>query len=297
MGSYTTTVDLGDTIPTVLEEARFTERFDNPMAALCWKIPKKLHQGSNVNVPYWGTVTAYNLIEGVDMVTPEKMVDTLVTITPGEVGCKIIITDKLVRDNQMDVVRAAGRILGEAMAYKQDYDLLSQLDDGSTSLGSTSTTLTLGAIAAARALLMGNAVSSGGPARPPYAFVHHPYTLLDLVDVFTPIIPTATYPSGASPANMSEKILDNYTIGRIFGMPIIEDGNLNISTSTSGKGGVFKTGSGGSIILSVAKEWGVEDERDASLRATELNIVGEYGCGEYLAAWIVELLMDATTPA
>jgi len=294
VGNYTTTVDLGDTIPTVLEEARFTERFDNPMAALCWKIPKKLHKGSTINVPYFGTVVAYNLTEGVDMATPEKMEDTLVTITPGEVGCKIIITDKLVRDNQMDIIRAAGRILGEAMAYKQDYDILGQLDDATTSLGSTSTTMTLGVIAAARALLMGNAVSAGGPARPPYACVHHPYTLLDLVDIFTPLVPTATYtsPQGA----MSDDVIKNYTIGRVFGMPIVEDGNLPISSSAV-KGGVFKTGTGGSIILCVAKEWSVEDERDASLRATELNVVGEYGVGEYLAGWIVELLMDATTPA
>ena len=294
--SYTTTVDLTDTIPTILEEARFTERFDNPMAALCWKIPKQLHKGSNINVPYWGTVTAYNLTEGVDMVSAEKMEDTLVTITPGEVGCKIIITDKLVRDNQMDVIRAAGRVLGEAMAYKQDSDILAQLDDGTNSLGSTATTMTLGVIAAARALLMGNAVSTGGPCRPPYACVHHPYTLLDLVDVFTPLVPTATYTSALT-GPLAEDVIRNYTVGRLFGMPIIEDGNLDIATSTSGKGGVFKTGMGGSIILAVAKEWGVEDERDASLRATELNIVGEYGTGEYLAGWIVELLMDATTPA
>ncbi|GAF90563.1 unnamed protein product, partial [marine sediment metagenome] len=29
----------------------------------------------------------------------------------------------------------------------------------------------------------------------------------------------------------------------------------------------------------------------------ELNIVGEYGVGVYEDAWIVELYMDATTPA
>ena len=36
---------------------------------------------------------------------------------------------------------------------------------------------------------------------------------------------------------------------------------------------------------------------DESLRATELNIVGEYAVGEYLAGWIVELYNDASDPA
>jgi hypothetical protein len=80
-------------------------------------------------------------------------------------------------------------------------------------------------------------------------------------------------------------------------MPIFGDGNLDISSSTSGKGGVFAAGVGGGLILATANEWSVEPERDASLRGWELNIVGEYGVGEYLAGWMVELNMDATTPA
>ena len=126
--------------------------------------------------------------------------------------------------------------------------------------------------------------------------MHHPFTLLDLVDVVTPIVPTATYLNVTGTA-FTDDIIKNYTIGRLFGMPILEDGNLDIATSTSGKGGVFAAGEGGGIILATANEWSVEPERDASLRGWELNVVSEYGVGEYLAGWIVELLMDATTPA
>ena len=59
---------------------------------------------------------------------------------------------------------------------------------------------------------------------------------------------------------------------------------------------MFSTGEGGAIILGTADEWDIAPERDESLRATELNIVGEYGVGVYEDAWIVELYMDATTP-
>ncbi len=295
--AITTTTVLADTVPTILEKARFTQQFKAIMASLCWNIKKELHDGSTINVPYWGTVTASALTEGVDMTASQTMADTNVPITPGEVGCKIILTDKLVRDNNEDIKAAAGRILGEAMEYKRDYDLLGQIDDASTTpdhtLGATGA-LTMGEIAAARALLSGNAVAYGGPAPQPYVVVHHPYTLLDLVDVVTPIVPTATYLAPAI-GEFADSVIRNYTIGRLFGMNVVEDGNLAISSNIA-KGGVFSVGEGGSIILGTADEWSVAPERDESLRATELNIVGEYGVGEYLSAWIVELTMDATTP-
>jgi hypothetical protein len=284
----TKTSTLTDTIPTIIEKARMTEQFKSVMAPLCWQIPKKLHDGSTVNVPYFGTVTASALTEGVDMAYPQAMADTTVTITPAEVGCQILVTDKLVRDDKEDIIGVAGEILGAAMAVKRDVDLTTQLDDGTTSLGSGST-MTLGYIAAAHALLGGLAVTSGGPCPGPYTYIVHPYTYLDFVDVVTPLVPST---SVAYATPMSDEWIANYWKGKLFNINIVEDGNLVIASSNT-KGGVIGPRS---LILSTAKEWGVEEERDASLRATELNIVGEYGCGEYLAGWIVEMYADTTTP-
>ena len=291
----TTTAELGDTIPTVIEAAKHTAQFAAIMASLSWKITKEKGDGKTVNVPYWGEVTAVGLTEGTDMVTSSAMQDTNVQITPAEVGVKIILTDKLIRDDQEDVKAAAGRILGNAMEKKRDQDLLGQLDDGTLSLGGTGSTLAMGEVAAARALLSGNATATGGPAPLPYVFVHHPFALLDLVDVVTPLLSVAGTFTSASGA-VGDAILREYIVGRLFGMSVIEDGNLDISQNTSGKGGVFSTGMGGSIILATANEWSVEPQRDASLRGWELNIVGEYGVGEYLAGWIVEMQFDTTTP-
>ena len=294
--AVTTDTVLADTVPTVLENARFTSEFIAEMSKLVWNIRKELHDGKNVNVPYWGTITARNLTEGVDNTASETMADTLVTITPGEVGAKIILTDKLVRDNNEDVKAAAGRLLGNAMELKRDQDLLGQLDDATNSLGAGGTA-TMGQVAAARAQLKGNPVSSGGPAPGQLVIVHHPYVTLDIVDVLTPLVPVAGTTS-VSMAPMADDVVRNYAVGRLFGMPWIEDGNIDTTTiANSAKGGVFAVGEGGSIILATALEWEIEPERDASMRATELNVVGEYGVGEYLAGWIVELNHDATTPA
>ena len=158
---------LTDTIRTVIEEARFTEQFKEVISNLVWRITKKIHDGTTVNLPYFGTVTANVLTEGVDMVNPQQMVDTNVRITPAEVGAQILITDKLQRDNQEDVIRAAGRILGDAMVTKREEDLAGQFGDGTDTMGGSGFTLTLGHLAAAWANLSGVPYAAGGPGPKP----------------------------------------------------------------------------------------------------------------------------------
>ena len=292
--AITTDSVMADTVPTVLEAARFTEQFTAEMSALVWKIRKELHDGKTVNVPVYGTITARDLTEGVDNAQSETMSDSLVTITPGEVGCKLILTDKVVRDNNEDIKAAAGRILGNAMEVKRDQDLLLQLASAGTTLGAGAT-MTLGQVAAARAIAKGNPVSAGGPAPGQLVVIHHPYVLLDLVDVMTPLVPSASSVVGGVSGDLANDVLRNYGVGRLFGMPVIEDGNIDTTTiANTAKGGVFARDA---IILATAHEWEIEPQRDASLRATELNVTGEYGVGIYEADWMVTMNHDATLPA
>ena len=291
-----TTSVLGDTIPTIIEEARFTEQFKEVISNLSWRITKEIHNGSTVNIPYFGTVSANALSEGIDMVNPQAMADTNVQFTPAEVGAQIVITDKLVRDNQEDVIRAAGRILGDAMVSKREGDLAGQFGDGTNTMGSAGAAAPLGLFAAAWADLSGVALASGGPAPKPYVAVHHPFVLLDLVDVFTPTLAQAGE-TGVGAGSLSDETLRNYTVGRIFGMNVYESGNISIDSSDDANGAVFAAGTGGGLVLVTSKEWDVSPERDESLRATELNVVGEYAVGEYLASWIVTVTADASDPA
>ena len=288
--AITTLSQLQDTIPTVISKARYTEIFNFPMAAIVQNIPKK-GKGSTVNVPYWGLLTASTLAEGVDMVASQTLEDTNVQVTLNEVGAKVILTDNLIEDDQEEVRGMAGTLLGNCLGLKRDQDLNLLLDNGTTSLVGTGNPLTMGAIAAARALLQGNATSAGGPCPGPYTVILHPFQTLDLVDVMTPTTPaTETGTSGG----LGEQILRQYTIGRMFGMNIVEDGNIDFVTTDDIKGGVIGPTS---MILATAREWNVEPERDASLRAWELNCVGRYGVANYLNGWCVELYTDAATPS
>ena len=292
----TTTAILSDTIQTVISEARYTEQIKEVISGVCWRITKPLHDGSTVNLPYWGTVSANNLSEGIDMVNPQAMEDTNVQFTPGEVGAQIVLTDKVARDNNEDVLRAAGRILGEAMVAKREQDLAGQFTDATTDLGGSTTVATLGIIAAARATLAGNSLANGGPAPMPYGVIHHPYVLLDLVDVLTPTLPGSNSHIAVG-SGIAEDTLVNYTIGRVFGMPVLESANISIDSTPDAIGVVLSMGTGGGLVLATANEWGISPERDESLRATELNVVGEYAVGEYLPGWMVSLTNDATAPA
>ena len=294
--AITNTSVLSDTIQTVISEARYTEQIKEVISGVCWRITKPLHDGSTVNLPYWGTVSANNLSEGIDMVNPQAMEDTNVQFTPGEVGAQIVLTDKVARDNNEDVLRAAGRILGEAMVAKREQDLAGQFTDATTDLGGAGSVATLGIIAAARALLAGNSLANGGPAPMPYGVIHHPYVLLDLVDVLTPTLPGSNSHIAVG-SGIAEDTLVNYTIGRVFGMPVLESANISIDSTPDAIGVVLSMGTGGGLVLATANEWGISPERDESLRATELNVVGEYAVGEYLPGWMVSLTNDATAPA
>jgi len=268
MAISTTTV-LSDTIQTVISEARYTEQIKEVISGVCWRITKPLHDGSTINLPYWGTVSANNLSEGIDMVNPQAMEDTNIQFTPGEVGAQIVLTDKVTRDNNEDVLRAAGRILGEAMIAKREQDLAGQFTDATTDLGGTGSVATLGIIAAARATLAGNSLANGGPAPMPYGVIHHPYVLLDLVDVLTPTVPGSNSHIAVG-SGIAEDTLVNYTIGRVFGMPVLESANISIDGTPDAIGVVLSMGTGGGLVLATANEWGISPERDESLRATEL---------------------------
>jgi len=296
--AITKVAELGDTVPVIIEKAQLVSQFAAIMAGLVWNKDKRNRAGSTVNIPYFHEVAATVLTEGIDMTSSETMEDTNVPITLYEVGAKIILTDNAIEDDQEEVRSVAGRILGQAMEKKRDQDLLAELDDANTTLCGSANSLTMGHIAAAKAILAGNdsIAPNRGPAPLPYVCVLHPFQTLDLVDVLTPVAGSASYAT-----SFSDDIIKNYTIGRLFSMNVIEDGNMQYEVSgaaTSGmKGGVFAQGEGGAIVLATARDWDIRPERDESLRGWELNCVGRYGVGEYNKYWIVELFTDAAVPA
>ena len=171
--AITTGASIEDVVDTVIAEARRTQMHRTVMEPLVRTYRVTRGAGDTLEIPKFGTVTAGALTEGVDMTNPQTLATTKVAITPAEVGAQIVITDRALRTAQEDMARAAGRVLGDAVAKKLDADLLGLLDGFSTSLGAAGTSVTMGhlrrrGVAAARrrrarphALLRGAASLSG----------------------------------------------------------------------------------------------------------------------------------------
>ncbi len=275
---------IGDVVDTVIAEARRTQMHRTVMEPLVRTYRVSKGEGDRLEIPKFGAVTASALTEGVDMANPQTLTTTKVVITPAEVGAQIVITDRALRTAREDMARAAGRVLGDAIAKKLDQDLLGLLDGFSSSLGGAATKITMGHLRAAVSRLHG----ASEPAPLPYSAVLHPYQAHDLA---ADISPTGTYPV---PSGISQSVLEQHWVARAFGVDVFQAGNLSVDASGDAKGSVF---SKESVVLVMFKDWAVERERDASLRAWELNVVADYGFGEYEDTWGVEMYFDAAAPS
>ena len=270
MAQTATTGNLESASKIIIAAARYTEEHNAPAMALIEKfsLPKGAKQ---VTVPKVGQMTVSDLQDGRDIVDEEEIGMTTVDLTASEVGAKVILTDKLVREQQNNVFTMIGKQLGDAMARKKDTDvhaLYATLGASLpvTALGAANAIMNManvvGAISYAKAQKFGNQIY----------MLHHPNAVADLAS-------QASTVTGELTAGWSVDLLKNFYSGikPINGVSIFEDGNL--STDANGDAvGVIADKSAMAVLNSV--ETRTERQRDASMRATEVVITSDYGVFE-----------------
>jgi hypothetical protein len=286
MPQAATTGNLEKAQQTIIASATFTEEHNTP--ALNLIEPFNLSKGNNkVTVPKVAQMSISDLTDGQDIVDEEEIGMTSVDLTASEVGAKVILTDKLVRQSAQNVFSIVGRQLGDGMARKKDTDvhaLYSGLNGGTT-LGAANTTMSLanvaGAIAYAKANKFGSQVY----------ILQHPNAVFDIAN--TAVTASSTYPV---PKGWSEDLLGEFFTGLrpLNGVPIFEDGNLSIDSSDDAVG-VIADKSALAVLKSVDTR--TERQRDASLRATELVITADYGVFELDDERGAPFTMDASAPS
>ena len=271
----------------MLSAMRYTNEFKAVTKALVDNIPlPKGHK--NVTVNKYGTVTASALTDGADMVDSEAITNTTLTITPSEVGVKAIVTLKLVRQNIDNVYASTGRILGNAMAKKQEQDIQANFDNFSKSTPGAGQAMTLAALLGAYSY-----IETGGTTDEPpddmnqTVAVLHPEQIADLVAVIQGTV--GTYPV---PAGISEQLVKNHMRARepIYGIPIFSSGYLTRDSGNDAKGAVFNKRA---LIYVESQSIESFEEFDASLRGWENVFVADYAEGEYKDEWGVEIYSDA----
>ena len=286
MPQTATTGNLESAQKIIIASSRYTEEHNAPAMALIesFSLPKGAKQ---VTVPKVGQMSMSDLVDGQDIVDEEEIGMTTVDLTAAEVGAKIILTDKLIRQSAENVMSIVGRQLGDGMARKKDTDvhaLYSGLNGGTT-LGTSGTTLKLANVAAAIAYAKANKFGTQ------LYILHHPNTIFDIAN--TAVTASQTYPV---PKGWSEDLLGNFFSGLrpLNGVPLFEDGNLDNSTAAATVG-VIADKSALAVLKSV--ETRTERQRDASLRATELVMTSDYGVFELDDSRGAAMTYDASAPS
>ncbi len=271
MAQTATTGNLENAQRIIISSARYTEEHNAPALALIeqFTLPKGSKQ---VTVPKVGQMSMSDLVDGQDIIDEEEIGMTTVDLTASEVGAKVILTDKLVRQAADNVFSIVGRQLGDGMARKKDTDVIALYPNlnGGTVLGADGRSMS----AANTHAIISNAKANKFGSQ--LYILHHPNAIANLSkEAATTAGNNAEITSG-----WSADLLSNFYSGLrpINGVPIFEDGNIDKVSSVDSGYGVIADKTAMAALTSVDTR--TERQRDASLRATELVMTSDYGVFE-----------------
>jgi hypothetical protein len=272
----TTTTTLDDLFVNIVAQARFTAEEQSLMMGLVTMYNIGNDAGKTIQVPKYPAVSAAALTEGSDM-SSTAVSTSSVSITVAEVGAQVVLTD-LAAMGAGNPAAELGTVLGNSIATKVDTDMIALFDGLSTSLGSTTTELTAAYLFQAAATLRANKA----PGR--LVGVFHPYQTYALKANLTN---TFANPNGG---DLQNEAMRNGYVGTIAGIDIYESANITVDGSGDAKGAVFAPEA---FAIAMKRDFNIETQRDASLRAWELNATAVYGVGELDDSYGVEMYFDA----
>jgi hypothetical protein len=272
----TTTTTLDDLFVNIVAQARFTAEEQSLMMGLVTMYNIGNDAGKTIQIPKYPAVSAAALTEGSDM-SSTAVSTSSVSISVAEVGAQVVLTD-LAAMGAGNPAAELGTVLGNSIATKVDTDIIALFDGLSTSLGSTTTELTAAYLFQAAATLRANKA----PGR--LVGVFHPYQTYALKANLTN---TFANPNGG---DLQNEAMRNGYVGTIAGIDIYESANITVDGSGDAKGAVFAPEA---FAIAMKRDFNIETQRDASLRAWELNATAVYGVGELDDSYGVEMYFDA----
>jgi N4-gp56 family major capsid protein len=237
--------------------------------------------GLVAQVPIYPALTAGGLTEGTDITTPTSFDTTSKTITAAEVGVLVTLTDLSKESANEDVAAAIGRQIGDAMAVKVDTDLAALFSGFSNVVGSGARELSVEDFFKAAAILRNN------KAPGPYVSVIHPYHAFQIKKQLTN---AGGVPMSHNLSDVGNVALRDGFVGRIAGIDIFESTVISGDSAGAFVGGVMSQDALGYMVKRGMR---IEEQRDASLRATEIVGSMAYGVSEIFDAYGVQLLGDA----
>ena len=278
MANESTSSTLSELYTEIVAEAQFVASEKSIMRNLV-KNYAITGGGKSVEVPVYGQVSASAVAEATDL-SNTAINPTSVTITASEVGVMTTLTDLARNSAPRNVAGDIGKLFGEALARKQDADLIALFDGFATVLGDGTTAISPAVIFNALSTLRANSL----PANE-CAVVLHPKIAYDLKSGLTNTF------AGLDTENSNEALRSGF-VGTLAGMRIFETSNMS-NTGTAGdyKGGAFHKDA---LAIAMMQDVKIETQRDASLRADEIVATSVYGVGEIHDTYGVELWNDSS---
>lgn len=270
-----------DFIQKIYEDALFVARENNLMTSL---VTNYTGQGIAPRISSEYSSATIAAVNDDDDLTSQSFKPTVLsTLTPSEVGAQYLITDQRLESDPMGVQQAAALELGAAMATKIETDLIGNFSSftGGTA-GTAGSTMTWDYFFAAVSQLR----AQKAPA--PYYAVLHPYQIHDLAKA------AAVTGTINNTPNFGDEVMRNRFFMMAAGCMIFESANLTPDGNDDVTAGIF---SPMALALDVRRAPRIEPERDASRRATELNLSAVYAHGVWRPKFGVKLISDATVPA
>lgn len=275
--------DISSYISAIYERALFVARENNLMVGLVRTFSAQGWMARTLSIR--PTLTASSVSDGADYSSPTPFgKSTLATLTPGEVITQVILTDQNVESDPDGARDDAALEMGNAIATKIDTDLVGTFSSFTTDKGpGAGNAATLTDFAAAVAVLRNNKVPS------PINAVLHPYHWHDIWIQLGQ--PAGTYAFLGDTANQAMR---DYAVNSMLGVRWFVNANITVDANDDAISGMF---SQGAIGFDSRRAPRLEPERDASLRAWELNMTAGYGFGVIRNAFGVKYTADATEPS
>lgn len=279
--AITTTTDLNSLFNLIYDDALFVARETNIMVGLVRNFNATGYmQRKGAIRP---TVTAVEKAEGVDFANPTTFGRTLkYTLTPTVKMAQALLTDEDVQTDPDNAVQDAAQELGGAIATKIDKDLVDLFSSITTGKGSAGAALTIAKCGAAISVVRKNLTPN------PLYFVLHPYGWHDVwVELGQPAANQAFL------GDIANQALRSFFVGQMLAAAWFTSANIAIDASDDAVGAVF---SPQALGFDEREAPMLEPERDASRKATELNMSAGYAVGILRTEYAVKLTHDATEP-
>jgi hypothetical protein len=272
--------------------------------------------------PYFGTLTATDLVDGTIFDDPTLITDSAFTLTPTEKGIQVLWSDRLVRAMKENFPRIASEMSGNALAYRMDQDLITVAQSGGLTLGGATVPATTGIISAAlRSIQAGVALGSqvartgarttGEKAKGPYHVVLHPYHGHDLFGQWTSTaIPASALGAGVAVTGNYTRSSDvnQYNTAWLEGMEGVKipglnadlwwDSNIPLASGTyasgAAKGAVFTEDAMVNLLYQSIERY---QERTFDGRNTRVTLWRDNAVGLRVDVHLVVLHLDTSAPA